>query len=42
MRRAGMRTAMVEHDVTNTAATALYQELGFEIRYETHGFRLSD
>ncbi len=42
MHRTGMRTAMVEHDVTNTAAAALYRALGFETRYETHGFRLSD
>lgn len=42
MHLTGMRTAMVEHDVTNTAATALYRALGFETRYETHGFRLSD
>ena len=42
MHRAGMRRAMVEHDVTNTAAAALYRALGFEAQYETHGFRLSD
>jgi ribosomal protein S18 acetylase RimI-like enzyme len=42
MNRAGMRRAIVEHDVTNSAATALYRALGFETRYETHGYRLSD
>lgn len=42
MRQTGMRTAVVEHDVTNTAARALYRALGFETRYGTHGFRLSD
>jgi GNAT superfamily N-acetyltransferase len=42
MSRAGMRRAIVEHDVTNSAATALYRALGFETRYETHGYRLSD
>ncbi len=42
MSRAGMRTALVEHDVANAAAASLYRGLGFEIRYETHGFKLSD
>jgi ribosomal protein S18 acetylase RimI-like enzyme len=42
MYQAGMRTAIVEHDVTNAAAAALYRNLGFEIRHETHGFKLSD
>ena len=32
MRAAGMRTARVEHDITNAAAAALYESLGFSGR----------
>ena len=39
MRAAGMRTARVEHDVTNAAAAALYESLGFTVAFETLGFR---
>ena len=39
MRAAGMRTARVEHDVTNAAAAALYESLGFSVAFETVGFR---
>ena len=39
MRAAGMRTAQVEHDITNAAAAALYESLGFTVAYETAGFR---
>ena len=39
MRAAGMRTAQVEHDITNAAAAALYEILGFTVAYETAGFR---
>ncbi|MPY86006.1 MAG: GNAT family N-acetyltransferase, partial [Actinophytocola sp.] len=39
MRRAGMRTATVQHDASNRAAAELYANLGFEKRYETYGFR---
>jgi ribosomal protein S18 acetylase RimI-like enzyme len=42
LQRLGMRTAMVEYDATNTAAAALYRQIGFVVRFETHGFRLSD
>ena len=39
MRAAGMRTARVEHDITNEAAAALYESLGFTIAFETVGYR---
>lgn len=39
LQRLGMRTATVEHDATNIAASALYRSLGFEKRYETLGYR---
>ena len=39
MRAAGMRTARVEHDITNAPAAALYESLGFTIAFETVGFR---
>ena len=39
MRAAGMRTARVEHDITNDAATALYESLGFAVAFETLGYR---
>lgn len=39
MRAAGMRTALVEHEITNEAAAALYANLGFTVAYETLGFR---
>lgn len=38
MRRAGMRTASVDHDATNVAARTLYEGLGFTKKYETYGF----
>jgi mycothiol synthase len=39
MRAAGMRTARVEHDITNAPAAALYESLGFTVAFETLGFR---
>jgi mycothiol synthase len=39
MRAAGMCTARVEHDITNEAAAALYESLGFTVAFETVGFR---
>jgi GNAT superfamily N-acetyltransferase len=39
MRAAGMQTAIVEHDITNHPAAALYESLGFTVAYETAGFR---
>lgn len=39
MRVAGMRTAQVEHEITNAPAAALYESLGFTVAYETLGFR---
>ncbi len=39
MRAAGMRTARVEHDMTNAPAAALYESLGFTVAFETLGFR---
>ncbi len=39
MRAAGMRTARVEHDMTNAPAAALYESLGFTVAFETVGFR---
>ncbi len=39
MREAGMKTARVEHDITNAPAAALYESLGFTVVCETLGFR---
>ena len=39
IRAAGMQTAIVEHDITNHPAAALYESLGFTVAYETAGFR---
>jgi GNAT superfamily N-acetyltransferase len=41
MRAAGMHTAIVEHDITNEPAAALYESLGFTVAYETLGFRFT-
>jgi ribosomal protein S18 acetylase RimI-like enzyme len=41
LQQAGMATARVEHDASNTAARELYQQLGFRKCYETHGYRLA-
>jgi ribosomal protein S18 acetylase RimI-like enzyme len=41
MRAAGMRTALVEHEITNEPAAALYASLGFTVAFETLGFRRS-
>ena len=38
MREAGMHTALVEHDIANEPAAALYASLGFTVAYETVGF----
>ena len=39
MRAAGMQTARVEHDITNEAAAALYESLGFAVAFDTVGYR---
>lgn len=39
MRRAGMRTALVEYDATNSAAGALYAGVGFARKDVTYGYR---
>jgi GNAT superfamily N-acetyltransferase len=39
MQAAGMEAAIVEHDITNHPAAALYESLGFTVAYETVGFR---
>ncbi len=42
LRAAGMHTAVVEHDATNTAARALYERAGFATIGSTLGFRRGD
>lgn len=39
MAAAGMTTAVVEHEVANEAAAALYRSLGFTIKHQTLGYR---
>lgn len=39
MAAAGMQTARVSHDASNTGAARLYQSLGFEKRHVTLGYR---
>jgi ribosomal protein S18 acetylase RimI-like enzyme len=38
---AGMHTAVIEYDATNLPARSLYHSLGFQVRYETLGYRRS-